>query len=614
MAHGGIASPVTGQSDSPEPAGFATRALVALSIALPVGLLEGAVAVLRVTAFDAMAPLHTWTVAFAVLSAAVCLAPPAFAALLVDAVLRPRLPRRVWRLCVVLACTPAAFSAAQLIPRIHDIARLLLAVGAGGELAPLLAPGLPGTARRARRVVVGSLLLTALATAGLALRGPGLAPATTAPAQPGPNVLLIVLDTVRADHLSFHGYARPTTPRLGELAASGVCFERAFSSSSWTLPAHASVFTGRTSRELSTGWTTPLDGVPPTLAETLAARGYTTGGIVSNRWMAGRQTGIARGFASYTDATHSLSEIVEHNALARVLLRSGRVRALLGWYDVPGRFTGSEINARALDWIDARDTSRPFLLFLNYFDAHHPYLPAHDDVGGALAPRDAAARRTIFELLHDARVRTPDEPAVRLSLDAYDACLMSLDRDLGALFDGLAARGLADDTLVIVTADHGESFAEHGQLEHGHTLYAQETHVPLVLAWPRGLPAGVRVAEPVTTASVAATVADLVGAGAGALPGHSLRPLAEGATGAPQDRVEMHLGAGVNAAAHWHEAEGDLDGVVADGHHLVRRADGTCELYDLAADPAELHDLAADPAHAERVQALLRLLPPRRGD
>ena len=188
-----------------------------------------------------------------------------------------------------------------------------------------------------------------------------------------PNVILLVLDTVRARDLSLFGYERKTTPRLDSWARSGVVFEHAISPSPYTLPAHAAFFTGRYPHELSTDWLVALDDQYPTLAETLGREGYATGGFVANLIYGSRYTGLARGFQHYTDFPLSFDSMIESSWLARTFTNSVRHSVMDDTTPLVQK-RASEVNAEFLEWV-ASVQGQPFFAFLNYFDVHAPYLP-----------------------------------------------------------------------------------------------------------------------------------------------------------------------------------------------------------------------------------------------
>ena len=200
-------------------------------------------------------------------------------------------------------------------PRIHALAGLILVAGFAVQLVPVLERHAAGLHRMVR--VSFPLLACLVAALAASLWGADRLKAWREEARPlpppgSPNVLWIVLDTVGADHLSLYGYPRPTSPTIEELAARGIRFDRAKSTSSWTLPSHSSMFTGRWPHELSAGWFTPLDGAYPTLAETLGSHGYATAGFVANSWYCATDTGLARGFTtlpgSFLSPAHRLQD------------------------------------------------------------------------------------------------------------------------------------------------------------------------------------------------------------------------------------------------------------------------------------------------------------------
>ena len=217
------------------------------------------------------------------------------------------------------------------------------------------------------------------------------------PASPpaAPNVLFIVLDNVRADSMSLYGHARPTTPRLADLARDGVRFDSARSTASWTLPSHASMFTGQWPHRLSVDWMIGLDGTYPTLAEFLAGQGYATAGFVANTYYCNARYGLDRGFARYEDFREnqvvSPFEIVRSTSLGKCLLRLMGYSMSFAPGDLDSRKTAATINRDALEWISNRPGNRPFFLFLNYYDAHSPFIPPQEATrrfGLCALPRD----------------------------------------------------------------------------------------------------------------------------------------------------------------------------------------------------------------------------------
>lgn len=520
--------------------------------------------------------------------------------LLVWALVRWRKPQLALPSAVAVAAFVALLQPLLILRgRLHTGALLVLAAGAAAQLA-LFAWKRPLGARRTMQWLAGGLAIVAT-TGGIGFNGwrawresRGIQALPASP-QGTPNVLLLVLDTVRALSLSVYGYARPTTPTLEQLAARGVRFDRAVATAPWTLPTHSSLFTGRYAHEISAGYSVPLDGTFPTLAERLTTMGYLTAGFAANTRYCSYEFGVTRGFGYYRDYDVSLPEMVRSSAFARVvafwfLKKSGR-------YSVPGRLGAARMNERFLDWLDDEDRrapNRPFFAFMNYYDAHGPYEPP--------APYD-----TMFlgrePLTRDSETQEFSKEQVDGLVASYDASIAYLDSKLGELFSALEQRGLLGNTIIIVTSDHGEEFNEHGQMNHGNTLYFPGLHVPLIVAGTSAVAQGVSSATPVTLRDVPATILDLVHAPvAAALPGRSLAVHWRAAS----DSIGVSVGGAspiygevdhtANLPLSIPVSRGGMKSVVVDGHHYIRGPDGSEELYDIVRDPWERTSVTTLPA------------------
>ncbi len=512
------------------------------------------------------------------------------------------------RTTVFLFTFLAAFSFLFLwYPRLHKLAILFLALGLAVQAARLSATRAEGVQRLVGRTVgwmAGLVLVMAVGLHGWRALVEHGEMAKLAPARAqAPNVLLIVLDTVRAQSLSVYGYQRPTTPQLEKLAKRGVRFERAISTAPWTAPAHASMFTGRWPHELSTDWKTmhlkPLDATHPTLAEVLGARGYATAGFVANVEMAGYETGLSRGFTHYEDYPVSAAEVVLSSSLGRLITMSPKLRSLVDYYDVPSRKTAANINEAFLDW-QAGQPGRPFFAFLNYFDAHEPYLPPQpfDSMFGPVSPRKN--HLTLHLRAHLAKREDKDEMSpqeIQAEVDAYESAIAYMDHQLGHLFDELEKRKILDNTVVIITSDHGEQFGEHGLFEHVNSLYLPLLHVPLLISYPDAVPAGLSVSEPVSLRNLPSTVGELVGLKESvSFPGGSLSRFW---SNTPESRSleiepllsEVEFMPGVPES--WPIIKGDMKSLVLSQYHYIKNGDGREELYDWKTDPGEERDLAA---------------------
>lgn len=504
-----------------------------------------------------------------------------------------RLRDRV-RLGVPLALL--ALGVLLVVPGLHRAASAVLAAGVGVAGGAFLA----GRARRADRAAALSLpllLLAAPAISALAFGLPRRDMSAEEASRSGlPNVLLIVLDTVRAIELSLYGGRAGTSPEIDALADDGVVFRGASSTAPWTLPSHASLFTGRWAHELSAGLLTPLDETYPTLAEVLRESGYRTGGFVGNLEYTTAETGLARGFETWEDHRWSVRGALRLTRLSRFFVAAARsVRRTR--MDQPGRVGAPLINERLLTWLEDGD-ERPFFAFLNYYDAHAPYYPPEADwrefVGDAArVPLDNS----------DSLATRPDR--VEELLGAYRGAIHHVDEQIGMLLDSLRADGHLANTLVIVTSDHGEEFAEHGILGHGNTLYRPSVHVPLVISWPGHLPEGCQVEVPVSIRDVPATVMELIDE-PGSFPGRDLSRLWEAPSEGDWDvPVRTFTERARNQPERFPASRGPLHGVEIWPHRLIVESDPlSVELFDRRTDPLESLDLALDPAAAPALTTL----------
>ncbi len=421
-----------------------------------------------------------------------------------------------------------------------------------------------------------------------------------------PDVLLVVLDTVRADALTAYATDGASTPFLDELAQRAFVFESALAPSSWTLPSHASFLTGRYPRELSVGWYQPLDDRPRTLPEVLCGHGFATAGFVGNTKYCPRTTGLRRGFGHYEDFTFGWGEILHHSAYVQLLDRKLGGFGFLGVYDELGRKPARQVTDGFLRWVDGHGP-RPFFALLNYFDAHAPYLPS------SLPDQP----RT---LTHDEKTRLhqlADAPWSKLQTQAeflrtcYLAKVQELDAELQRLTAELDRRGLLDNTLLIVTSDHGEQFGEHGMFSHGNSLYRPVVQVPLLIAWPSRITPGRRIQTPVSLKDLPATILDLLDLSAGnPLPGRSFRPDSGTASVVQPEPLFTMLTpvSNANRFAQTSMASGSMFACLDQGIYLIREADGTLQAFDFLADRCESHDLLGVPEYAGRIESAGRAL------
>ena len=306
---------------------------------------------------------------------------------------------------------------------------------------------------------------------------------------------------MRAIELGLYGLMPSTSPNLDGFAQEGVVFEQAFSTAPWTAPSHASLFTGRNAGELSIDWERPLDRRFPTLAEVLRDAGYATVGITANRYYTSLETGLARGFDRYEDSHLNLKRALLLPRLPREAVSAWRKLTNAPEAVDLSRVRAERINRRFLRWAAGR-RERPFFAFLNYFDAHAPYRAPEPHWSRFVSDQSPGGLRA-------GMVQSSSQ--ARMQRRAYQAAIAHLDEQLGRLLNDLLVGGVLENTLVIITADHGEEFMEHGVIGHGHSLYTQSVRVPLIMVWPGHLPAGVRVRDPVSLDRIPSTILDLIG-------------------------------------------------------------------------------------------------------
>ena len=515
-----------------------------------------------------------------------------------------------FRLAAFLYLAMSILALLLMYPRILPWAGALLAAGLAFQIARTVSRHRLGMERLVRRTLVpfaGLVLLLAFGMLGYQRVNESRTLARLpSPGAGAPNVLLIILDTVRAANLSLYGYQRETTPVLARLAGTGVRFDQAISTAPWTLPSHASLLTGLWPHELSADWVIPLDRTQPTLAEFFGSRGYATGGFVANVGYCSWEFGLDRGFARYRDFPLSLPSIVLTSSIGRQLDRNLRIRNLVKSDQHLVRVDAAHINGEFLGWLAGRG-ERPFFAMLNYYDAHGPYLPP--------APFDrkfsGRSREANLSPLHRylARPRQTLLPAevVQREIDQYDGAIAYLDAQLGKLFDSLAAGGLMENTIILVTADHGEEFGEHGVYDHGNTLYRPAVHVPLFIVAPGRVPGGATVTAPVSLRDVAHTLARLSTGEGGPFPGFSLQRSWTDSS-PPSNPVLAEVRQGIRTPA-WHPvSRGDMSSVILNDLRLIRNGDGREEIYRLYEDPWEQRNLPADSAAGE-VERLRSALP-----
>lgn len=424
-----------------------------------------------------------------------------------------------------------------------------------------------------------------------------------------PNLVMVVLDTVRADHLEIYGYERETMPNLARFARRATTYTDCTASSSWTFPSHASLFTGLpprlhgAHRGSSDSPVPGIAGAAPlaeervTLAEILSEAGYQTAGIAGNVLWLKSKYGLQQGFAHW-DARPSYRGALAEGYFPLVL----RTRTLVD--ASPLRFLNEPFIAldiaqpiyRRADSITDRAIARldlmreaspaPFFLFLNYMDAHDIY-QAPGRFADYFPGRDPGLPRYRHGLQ---RMKLSDERLRTHQIAMYDAELRFLDYELGRLLDFLVAKGLRDDTVVVIAADHGESFLEHGDWTHMKDLYQPEVHVPLVVYDPRAAGPEV-ITTPVSLNAVMPWLLNRLDLDA-----------PEGVT--PIARIQAHTPV---VSELYGAKRGDATAIRDGTLKFTRYSEPGVELYDLATDPDELEPSQERlPEEAARLDTVLQ--------
>lgn len=512
----------------------------------------------------------------------------------------------------------------SLIPRIYSYAKLIMALGISIQATRVF---VTKQAVSKRWLSVGTAILL-VGAIGFAIGGWTLErnaerqkiASLKESKNDRPNILLITLDTVRAESLSLYGNPRQTTPFLDKLAFQSIVFDRALSSSSWTLPTHASIFTGQAPHKLEAGFITPMDDRFPTLAEILVDEGYLTSGFAANFSYCGSRTGINRGFIHYEETRPWPVYYDQRTIVGRLAARS-IVKRVTGRTHHHGfdRRSATQITDDTLDWIDRQSESHPMFCFVNYFDAHTPYEPPLD-------------------VLIKYKGANPGWADLDPDLVKYEALISYIDTELERLVAELRKRNILDNTILVITSDHGELFGEHNLRLHGNSLYTQVTHMPLIISYPKAIPSGLRIGDFVSLEDIGATIFEQLAIGSSEFSGESLSrywrnqpdsvqpDVVQPGSVQPdvektQDADKPVLDESVPTKPIFSElqksirqggllnSEGGIVSVVFKQFHLIRYLDsGRQELFDLKSDFAETTDLAEDPLYENQKKELSALL------
>lgn len=405
-------------------------------------------------------------------------------------------------------------------------------------------------------------------------------PVTSSRQGPSPNIILISVDTLRADHLSTYGYFRQTSPNLDQLAPDSIVFDKAFTVMSTTLPAHISLVTGihpAKHNVLSNGW--KFNGPFPTLAERLKQAGYSTGGFITGFPLTA-ESGMGRGFDVYRDTG-----------------RQGR-------RPTP-KIPGTLANQRATEWLE-QHRQGPVFLFIHYFDVHPPYMTPSSPAPPFGMDEPLAAHMISMRVsgvgmdsISPAEIQLDERPIGDLltAINAYDNQVHHVDAMIADLLHTLEQLGLLDDALVIITADHGEGLGQHGLYSHGLHLYEEQLRIPLIVRYFGSNWTGRRITSAVSLLDVVPTVLELLELPSDPeLHGRSLLASMKRQGDTPANRWLL---AQRREYSDWvlqkrGRFASKLSLHVLRGDHRLKyllAGDGTEELYDLEADPLELNNL-----------------------
>ena len=478
---------------------------------------------------------------------------------------------------LVPAATPPAFWLTKQVLQLDYWGRWGIALmGVGLGVAPAVRP-----AANARSAVVvhpppsvGLFRCRRLGAAGNGPRG-RLVGLETTRAQRGPNILLISIDSLRRDHVGSYGYHRPTTPHLDKLAREGVRFDAAVSPTSWTLPSHVTLLTALPIRVHQVHVSSQrFTKRVLTLAEVLSQEGYATAGIVGGSFLDAGY-GFAQRFDHYDDYT---------------ILNRDRTK--------PNGHVTSPMSLRlANEWLEgwaAAERPRPFFLFLHMWDVHFSYAPPppYDTMFDPHYERDMVAS----PYMRNRRINPWMDPRdLEHVIALYDGEIRYTDDHLGRLFDLIERLGVFDDTIIVVTSDHGDEFFEHGKKGHGQNLFDNVLLVPLVMRYPSKIPAGRVVKGQVRLMDVAPTILGLAGIEPpadfgyaredGPHPNRDLTPLLEGQPdGEPPPLVAFG------------DLHSSLVSLRTSDAKIIRslEAPEQVQRYDLLRDPAEKENLFGD--------------------
>ena len=431
-----------------------------------------------------------------------------------------------------------------------------------------------------------------------------------------PNILLISIDTLRADHLSCYGYARHTSPNIDRIALEGAIFRQAYSTAAWTPPAHASMLTGLLPSQHGVIDQNKLGQDVPTLAELLQKNGYRTAGFVNNSQV-GALVGLDKGHEDFIEVWLGAEDKNIFHRGAGFLARK--------FFEIVGRDDDGahKTNQSVLKWFEERGSrSQPFYVFLHYIDVHNPYKAPHPFRFRFL--NDKVKRTVDLEkiwliaqnplvCLTDEIELTDDELNVLKAL--YDGEISYLDHKIGELLGEMRKRGLLEKTFLIITADHGEHFGEHGLFSHVASVYEPVIHIPLIIRYPEMIDAGQEIEQIVQLIDIFPTVlnvAQIQTEANGILQGKDLLPLQKNCNyhdyliAEWEGRIPFFVKDRIPTNGKMNLLEvftNKLTAIRSGNEKLIVESNGKSYLYDLSMDPFENIDIAeTKPAVADSLR------------
>jgi arylsulfatase A-like enzyme len=397
-----------------------------------------------------------------------------------------------------------------------------------------------------------------------------------------PNVLLISIDTLRKDHCSIYDYSRDTTPNLRRLAEQGAKFDLAYSACSSTAPSHASMFTSLyppAHQVLRNGYT--LAQEYNTLAEHLSSVGYQTAACVSS-FVLHPKFGLAQGFTFYDADFKAANQSITRKYYP-------------GQPDVIDQ-RANATTQKAIDWLkNKRNPESPFYMFLHYFDPHDPYDPP--EPFRSKFPSQKNEPNYLEKLLS----KIQDDKSLYLEkiIRRYDGELAFTDHEIGKVFEALKHLGLEEDTLVVLTSDHGEGLGQHNLVGHSINIYEEAVRVPLLFRWPNHIPKGLELSSPVEGVDIMPTILDLIGVNQEGLSlhGQSMASALLGGSESDKDRPvhlfrEYYTGR-YNQGLYEKTFHKGNKFAIRKGKwkYIEGKEENSKELFDLSSDPQELENI-----------------------